>query len=160
VLPRETFDLVVRHAPLVSFDLLVRDAQRRLLVGRRVNRPAQGAWFVPGGRIEKDERLAAAFRRITRAELGVEIELAASRFVGYFEHHYPDNRSGVPGFGTHYIVLAHEITDRDFGSLPNEQHAAYRWLSDAEALADPEVHENTKAYCRHGGSTAVVSTGR
>ena len=86
MLPRETFDLVVRHAPLVSFDLLVRDAQRRLLVGRRLNRPAQATWFVPGGRIKKDERLAVAFRCITRAELGTEIELAAARFVGYFEH--------------------------------------------------------------------------
>jgi colanic acid biosynthesis protein WcaH len=151
VLPRETFDLVVRHTPLVSFDLLVRDAQRRLLLGRRVNRPAQGTWFVPGGRIEKDERLAAAFKRITRTELGVEIELAATRFVGYFEHHYPDNRSGVPGFGTHYVVLAHEIADRAFGSLPNDQHTSYRWVSDAEALADPDVHENTKAYCKSMG---------
>ena len=160
MLPRETFDLVVRHTPLVSFDLLVRDAQGRLLVGRRVNRPAQGAWFVPGGRIEKDERLAAAFRRITRAELGVEIELATTRFVGYFEHHYPDNRSGVHGFGTHYVVLAHEIAGHSLESLPTDQHAAYRWVSDAEALADPDVHENTKAYCKHGGSTAVVSKGR
>ena len=160
MLPRETFDLVVRHAPLVSFDLLVRDAQGRLLVGRRTNRPARDTWFVPGGRIEKDERLAAAFRRITRAELGVEVELEAARFVGYFEHHYPDNRAGLPGFGTHYVVLAHEIAGRTFASLPNDQHTAYRWLSDAEALADPEVHENTKAYFRRGGPTAVVSKGR
>ena len=160
MLPRETFDLVVRHTPLVSFDLLVRDSQRRLLVGRRTNRPAKDSWFVPGGRIEKDEQLAAAFRRITLAELGVEIELAATRFIGYFEHHYPDNRSGAPGFGTHYIVLAHEISGRELGSLPDDQHTAYRWLSDAEALADPEVLENTKAYCSHGGSAAVVSKGR
>ena len=151
MLSKETFDLVVRHTPLVSFDLLVRDAQGRLLVGRRTNRPAKDTWFVPGGRIEKDERLAAAFRRITRMELGVEIDLAATRFVGYFEHHYPDNRSGLPGFATHYIVLAHEISGREFGALPDDQHTAYRWLSDADALADPEVHENTKAYCRDTG---------
>src|SRR6185503_1647071 len=151
MLPKETFDLVVRHTPLVSFDLLVRDAQGRLLVGRRTNRPAQNTWFVPGGRIEKDERLAAAFRRITRRERGGEIDLSTTRFVGYFEHLYPDNSSGLPGFGTHYIVLAHEISGPAFGSLPQDQHAAYRWVSDAEALADPEVHESTKAYCKTRG---------
>src|SRR6185369_10705904 len=118
MLPKETFDLVVRHTPLVSFDLLVRDGQGRLLLGRRANRPAQNTWFVPGGCIEKDERLAAAFRRITRMELGVEIDLSTTRFVGYFEHLYPDNRSGLPGFGTHYIVLAHEISGRSFESNP------------------------------------------
>jgi colanic acid biosynthesis protein WcaH len=150
VLPAETFDLVVRHTPLVSIDLVVRDASRRLLVGRRVNRPAKDTWFVPGGRIEKDERLATAFRRITRVELGAEIELESARFVGCFEHFYPDNRSGLAGFGTHYIVLAHEIEGHPLAALPQDQHAAYRWLSDAQALADPDVHENTKAYCRTG----------
>ena len=150
MLPAETFDLVVRHTPLVSIDLVVRDARRRLLVGRRVNRPAKDTWFVPGGRIEKDERLAAAFRRISRVELGVEIEIKSARFLGCFEHFYPDNRSGLPGFGTHYVVLAHEITGRPLESLPGDQHTAYRWLTDAEALADPDVHENTKAYCRTG----------
>ena len=151
MLPPEIFDLVVQHTPLVSFDLVVRDARRRLLVGRRVNRPAQDTWFVPGGRIEKDERLAAAFKRITRVELGVEIELDATSFVGCFEHFYADNRSNRPGFGTHYVVLAHEIKGRYFESLPKDQHTAYRWMSDAEALGDPEVHENTKAYCRNTG---------
>ena len=151
MLPAETFDLVVRHTPLVSIDLVVRDARRRLLVGRRVNRPAKDTWFVPGGRIEKDERLAAAFRRISRVELGVEIEIESARFLGCFEHFYPDNRSGLPGFGTHYVVLAHEITGRPLESLPGDQHTAYRWLTDAEALADPDVHENTKAYCRNTG---------
>ena len=150
MLPAETFDLVVRHTPLVSIDLVVRDARRRLLVGRRVNRPAKDTWFVPGGRIEKDERLAAAFRRITRVELGIEIEITSARFLGCFEHLYPDNRSGLPGFGTHYVVLAHEITGRLLESLPGDQHTAYRWLTDAEAVADPDVHENTKAYCRTG----------
>ena len=151
MLSAETFDLVVRHTPLVSIDLLVRDAQRRLLVGRRVNRPARDAWFVPGGRIEKDERLDAAFRRITSAELGVSVERSVSRFVGCFEHFYPDNRHGLPGFGTHYVVLAHEISGLTLGALPDAQHQGYRWLSDAEALADPSVHENTKAYCRATG---------
>ena len=40
------------------------------------------------------------------------------------------------------------------GSLPNDQHTAYRWLSDVEALADPEVHDNTKAYCKKHGPVA------
>jgi colanic acid biosynthesis protein WcaH len=152
MLSPEAFDSIVRLTPLVSFDLLVRDPRRRLLLGRRTNRPAKDTWFVPGGRIHKDERLAAAFRRITRAELGVEVALAATRFVGYFEHFYPDNRSGAPGFGTHYIVLAQEFArETPLDALPDDQHAAYRWMSDAEALAHPEVHENTKAYCRLTG---------
>jgi colanic acid biosynthesis protein WcaH len=142
MLDREQFAHVVRHAPLVSIDLLVRDGGGRLLVGLRKNRPAQGTWFVPGGIVRKGERIAEAMRRITRAELGSELE---GRFIGVFEHFYPDNALGEPGFGTHYIVLAYALSGR-IDALPEDQHAQYRWIGDAEGLADPAVHENTKAY--------------
>jgi colanic acid biosynthesis protein WcaH len=147
-LPPEVFSVVVRSTPLVSIDLLVRDAEGRLLVGRRRNQPARGCWFVPGGRIGKDERLADAFARITGDELGVSLRREHSRFVGVFEHFYPENALEAPGFGTHYVVLAHELVRMTLTTLPAAQHAAYRWLGNAALLADPEVHENTKAYCR------------
>jgi colanic acid biosynthesis protein WcaH len=144
----EVFKAVVRHTPLVSIDLLVRDARGNLLVGRRRNRPAIGSWFVPGSRINKDERLADAFARVTQEELGTRVALSSAKFVGVFEHFYPDNALGEAGLSTHYVVLAYQVTLERDRSLPQAQHSAYRWLSDAEALADPEVHENTKAYCR------------
>lgn len=148
LLEPDIFRTLVRHAPLVSIDLLLRDQQARLLVGRRRNRPAGGTWFVPGGRIAKDEKLADAFARLTREELGTSMAITQGRFVGVFEHLYADNAFGEPGYGTHYIVLAYALDARSELRLPTTQHTAYRWLSDAQALADPGVHENTKAYCR------------
>ncbi len=49
-LDRDTFKTIIDTTPLVSIDLLLRNAQGQILVGKRVNRPAQGFWFVPGGR--------------------------------------------------------------------------------------------------------------
>lgn len=149
MLSREQFGLVVRHAPLVSIDLLVRDSQSRLLIGLRKNKPAQGTWFVAGGVIRKDERIADAFKRITAAELGVARSVTEARFVNVFEHFYPDNALAEPGFGTHYVVLAFALdADESALQLPDAQHTRYRWASCSEILADPAVHENTKAYCR------------
>lgn len=148
-LPREIFGAIVRHAPLVSIDLILRDPQGHLLVGRRRNRPAMGTWFVPGGRIAKDERIAEAFARIAREELGIQPPMSAARFLGVFEHFYPDNALDEAGFGTHYVVLAYAVSvEAGIAALPRDQHSTYRWMSDAEALADAQVHENTKAYCR------------
>ena len=70
-LPAPEFLDVVRLTPLISIDLIVVDDHARVLLGRRVNRPALGAWFVPGGRIHKDESLGGAFSRIVREELGL-----------------------------------------------------------------------------------------
>ena len=69
-LPAEVFGEVIRNTPLVAIDLVVRDQSGRALLGKRLNRPAQGYWFAPGGRIRKNETLDAAFLRLTAAELG------------------------------------------------------------------------------------------
>ena len=141
------FAEVIRLTPLVAIDLVVRSAEGRVLVGRRVNEPAKGLLFVPGSRISKNETRAAAFKRITREELGVELEIERSRFLGVYEHLYPTNRFERAGFGTHYIVLAHELRHAlDHSKLPKDQHGEYLWLTPEELLASPEVHANTKAY--------------
>jgi len=46
----DIFQAIATHTPLVSIDLIVHDRQRRVLLGWRRNWPAQGCWFVPGGR--------------------------------------------------------------------------------------------------------------
>ena len=79
---------VVRQAPLVSIDLVVRDANNRVLLGLRTNEPAKGSYFVPDGRILKDERLNNAFARILKAETSFVIPIAESHFIGVYEHFY------------------------------------------------------------------------
>ena len=58
----------------------------RYLTGLRSNPPAQGAWFVPGGRIRKNEPLALALDRIAREELGLHAMAAAWTPCGVHEH--------------------------------------------------------------------------
>jgi colanic acid biosynthesis protein WcaH len=147
-LPREQFLEVVARTPLVSIDLVVRDSAGRVLLGLRRNAPARGFWFVPGGVIRKNETLDVAFSRISRNELGQELRRADSRLLGAYEHLYAENADDRPGFGTHYVVLAHAIEVPGLPALPPEQHSVYRWMSPAEVLDTPDVHENTKAYFR------------
>lgn len=144
---------VLRLTPLVAIDLIVKDSAGRVLIGHRRNRPARGTWFVPGGRILKDETLDAAFARIVDAELGVEkLQRSVARFEGVFEHHYNDNFAAEPDVSTHYIVLAYSLPVISLTGTPRigrlEQHSEYLWLTPAELLACDDVHENTKAYFR------------
>jgi colanic acid biosynthesis protein WcaH len=147
-LPREQFLEVVARAPLVSMDLIVRDGTGRVLLGLRRNAPARGWWFVPGGAIRKNETLDIAFRRISRSELGRELRRTDGSLLGVHEHFYPENADDRPGFGTHYVVLAHTLTLEEPLSPPPDQHSVYRWLEPAELLATADVHEHTKAYFR------------
>lgn len=94
--------------PLISIDLLIQNEYGEYLLGLRRNRPAQGYWFVPGGRVLKDESLNDAFKRLTFEELGIELERNQAHFKGVYEHFYEDSVFGEAP-GTHYIVLAHQM---------------------------------------------------
>lgn len=149
-LPAGDFLEALGRLPLVSIDLLVVDGCQRLLVGQRRNRPAQGAWFVPGGRILRFEPLAQAFARIARTELGVDLALRDARFAGVFEHFYDDNFAGVDNIGTHYVVLAYRVSRgcADACSIHphDQQHERFRWMRRDELVDRADVHPNTRAY--------------
>lgn len=149
-LDSELFKSVVANTPLISVDLIVRNPKYQILLGKRVNRPAQGYWFVPGGRVRKDERLADAFARLVNEELGLTTYgMQDALFLGPFEHFYTDNFSGND-FSTHYVVLGYQIDiDLLSGQFPEEQHDSYRWFSVNELLNLPDVHIHTKQYFKN-----------
>ena len=138
---------IIEATPLVSIDLIVRNEKGEALLGHRRNRPAQGFWFVPGGRIRKNERVNEALLRISRRELGMEISQA--KLLGVFDHLYPDNFLGAPDVSTHYVVLGMEAMWPAGASVQaDDQHDEFKWWTVAEILAADAVHENTKAYFR------------
>ncbi|NJB82791.1 GDP-mannose mannosyl hydrolase [Wenyingzhuangia aestuarii] len=146
-LPKKVYTEVVRNTPLVSIDLIIEDAEGRILLGYRLNSPAKHTWFVLGGVIRKNESFLAAFQRISTAELGFKIQLTAASFVGVYEHIYPTNFTDTEDFGTHYIVNAfHVQLSKKAINLPKDQHAEYWWAHKKELLAHKEVHANTKNY--------------
>lgn len=145
-LDEDTFKTVIDSTPLVSIDLVVKNSQGQYLLGYRTNRPAQGMWFVPGGRIQKDETMDAAFLRLTINELGKAIARKDAVFIGPFEHFYQDYVFGSE-CTTHYVVLGYAVNlDIDLANLPNEQHNQYKWFSQDELLNSDEVHIHSKWY--------------
>jgi colanic acid biosynthesis protein WcaH len=142
------FLTVVSNTPLIALDLILHDDQGRYLLGRRVNRPARGAWFVPGGRVRKDERLDDAFARLTFEELGLRGgDRSDAELMGVYEHFYDDNFSGKDGISTHYVVLGYRFrSPQRLPHLPLDQHSDYRWASAEDIALDESVHENSRAY--------------
>src|SRR5580700_157310 len=85
---------VIRLAPLIAMDFIVRNAQSEVLLGLRNNEPAKGSYFVPGGRIWKGERLRDAFARILKSETNCAGNFDDARALGVYEHFYATNRFG------------------------------------------------------------------
>lgn len=152
MLARDDFLFVVDKTPLIAIDLFIVRNACEVLLGKRLNRPAQGYWFVPGGRIRKGENIANALLRVAETELGLGNALTAQELtvnqLGVYEHFYDDCFAGECGVATHYVVLCHRIdVPKDFEPPAiDTQHADWRWWSLDEALLADSVHRYTKDY--------------
>ena len=145
-LEKTTFETVIASTPLISIDLIIKNSHGEYLLGYRTNKPAKGFWFVPGGRILKDETMDSAFVRLCQNELGIDAVRTNAEFLGTYEHFYQDCVFG-DDITTHYVVLAYEVVlDINISELPNEQHNQYNWFSKSELLARDDVHLHSKWY--------------
>ena len=140
----DLFKTIIEHTPLVSVDLIVKH-NGKVLLGKRVNKPAQGYWFTLGGRVLKNERIESAIQRIGKLELGIIIN-SNPKFIGVFEHLYDD--SIFDAVSTHYVNIGYVIEVSGLEDLPKDQHNAYRWFGLEELMQSDEVHTYVKDYFR------------
>jgi len=144
------FRIVIESVPLVSIDFLIKNESDEFLLGKRLNKPAQGLWFAPGGRIRKMERLSDAFGRISETELGGFIRFEESEFIGVFEHMYR-NSAFSDDNGTHYVSIGF-MCDLPASAIrfPTSQHSKFRWFGIEEIEASVDVHHHTKEFFNQG----------
>ncbi len=139
------FSQIIKNTPLISIDLIVKNNQNEVLLGKRSNNPAKGFWFTPGGRIYKDESIEDAFRRISKDELGTKFNISDAKFLGVFQHFYDDNVFNNK-FSTHYIVLAFEIETSKKLGLDRIQHLGQKWFKKDTLNSSDLVHKYVKDY--------------
>lgn len=146
MLNHDEFRQVVQNAPLFAIDLVILNGKHEILLGLRKNPPAQGYWFVPGGRVFKGESLDDGFLRVAEAELDQKIQRTESTLLGLYEHFYNDSIFGL-SISTHYINATHLVRVANMDTeLPIGQHEVYRWVSLDSLNADPSIHQYSKVF--------------
>lgn len=152
-IPNEDWETIVRNVPIVSVDLVVCSPDG-IVLGSRVNEPAKGEWFVPGGRVHKHERLTEAVHRLAREELNVD-GVTIRESLGAYEHLY-DTTEVVNSDGKHYLANGFVVeTDKRVDDMTiDDQHGDVKAF---ESDAFPDLHEYTSAYLRDADTVAYSS---
>ena len=150
-LSEETFLEIVKHTPLVAIDLIVENENKEILIGLRKNEPAKNSWFVPGGRILKNETLEEALKRLLQEELGIQTFSGGYKIMGVYTHHYDTcfYQKNPYKTSTHYIVIpVHFTIHKDVINTEamKDQHHDVKWKTCTYILTDDSVHLNTKQY--------------
>lgn len=154
------FEQAVACLPLISIDICVTDPAHRLLIGLRTNRPAQGWWFTPGGRIRKNEAQEQAMQRIAQGELGLDHDKFQAlrgrmQLMGAWDHFYPDSAFS-PDISTHYVNMPYWLplswAELEWLNLPlasqDAQHAQWQWMDVNAAAKHESLHHFARPYAR------------
>ena len=136
-LSQEEYKNICLLTPIICADLLIR-AKDKFLLGRRINKPAQGEWFFPGGRVFKNETLKEAIIRKAKDELGLDIADKNIYFIGIDEHFFDDSRFGgsTHNISVLYGVRFDEEPEIDFDNTQNQE---FKWFSNIDGNWHPYV---------------------
>lgn len=138
---------IIDYTPLVSIDLVIKNTGEKILLGQRMNKPAQGYWFVPGGRILKNETIKEAYTRILFSETGLKIPFSKAQLLGVYDHIYDDNFLGAENVNTHYVVMGFSLSlDENISIVTDDQHSRTLWWEMEDLKTSEQVHINTKRY--------------
>jgi len=74
-LPEPVFRLLSRLTPLLSVDLLIKDAAGRMLPTWRHDESYGPGWHVPGGIVRYKESSVHRVHEVTRLELGAQVDV-------------------------------------------------------------------------------------
>jgi colanic acid biosynthesis protein WcaH len=105
--------------PTVCVDLIVTNPNGEYLLLQRKEEPAKGLWWIPGGRIHKNESWRDAASRKSMEELGVCLELV--EFVSLEE-------SMFPNVNYHTVNVTVHMAYNELDNLRiDSNHSKYRW---------------------------------
>lgn len=136
-IPVDEWASIVRNVPIPSVDLVVIH-NNGIVLAKRTNEPAKGEWFVPGGRILKNEAMEEAVHRIAEQELGVSVEIIEN--LGAFDHFY--DVSDIDGTSKHYVAHGYVVKTQEVELSTDDQHSELKVFNSIP----PYFHNHIIAY--------------
>ena len=147
ILENELWKKVVDNMPIPAIDFLLFSKTKGLLMGKRINKPARNFYFVPGGRVFKNETRNTAIKRISSKEIGKSINLEDCFSLGIYDHFYNESIWENTNITTHYIVEALLIIldSNEFKFNIDSQHSESVWIDESN-VNKLNVHKYSKKY--------------
>jgi colanic acid biosynthesis protein WcaH len=129
ILPTEEYRRVASAVPIICVDCLVVNEEGQFLLVKRANPPLKDEYWVPGGRVYKNERLIDAVHRKMREEIGVDVEVVVS--LGIFEYFDGTPEREDPGF--HTVSIVYLVKPLSYEIKIDNQSTDWGWFKDVPA---------------------------
>ena len=123
--------------PIACVDLVI-VYNGKIFIAKRIGEPAKNQWFLPGGRILKNEHLKEAVIRKAKEETGLDVKIIKPLI--FDETIF--NESSMEGVksGSHTINLSYLLEAKNNEVVLDKQNSEYKWID--------EIDENWNPYIR------------
>ena len=138
-LPEEDYKRVLGLVPVACVDVVV-TLGNKFLLGKRINEPGKGLWWIPGGRVFKGETLEETAIRKIMEELGFETRREGFEILTAKETIFEN--SAIDGVSSHTInsVFLLRLNEKPVINLENSDFSETKWLN----FIDGELHPYLK----------------
>lgn len=124
VIPTKIYHQIITHAPVACVDIAITHNNCVLLV-KRLDEPAKGQWWFPGGRVYKGEMMRDTANRKALEEVGLECEVGPLIYTA--ETVFEDGPNGIPVHSINSCFLLKPLGIKVI-KLDNH-HSAWSWFS-------------------------------
>lgn len=126
-IPRNEYKIIMENMPILCVDLIIQK-DKRILVGLRKDQPLKEEWWLPGGRIFKNERLREAVIRKAKEELNLKVII--EKELGTYEMMEEKGLFGDLKTGIHTLSVVFQVYPLNEKEIKlNESHEEYKWIS-------------------------------
>lgn len=116
---------IMEYMPVVCVDGLIINENREFLLVKRKNEPLKNEYWLPGGRLHKNEKLEEAIKRKMTEELNIEVEIIKS--LGYFEEFFDNTVQEVNG-GFHALSIVFLLKLKNANIKLDNQSTDWKWF--------------------------------
>jgi colanic acid biosynthesis protein WcaH len=116
---------IMESMPVVCIDCLVQNAAGEFLLIKRKNEPLKGEFWVPGGRLLRNERLEDAVHRKMFEELGVDVEIVKN--LGFYEEFFDKTAQNAEG-GFHAVSFLYLVRPLTNNITLDDQSDEWGWF--------------------------------
>lgn len=134
MIDRELYSKIHELLPIACLDLVIIN-QGKILLVKRNREPAKDQYWLPGGRIFRNETFAEAAKRLALGETGINIEFI--KMLGTDNLKFPEDPFGH-GQGTHTITCIAQCVATTTDVKVDENHDAHLWWDPADQM---NLHE-------------------
>jgi len=129
MIPQDIYDNFLKYMPIVCVDVCI-VKNDKIFLAKRNNQPCKGQWYIPGGRVLKNEELINAAYRKALEETNLECHI----YPSILNVETAIYNTGINNIPTHNVNICFKASINKNEKIKlNSENSEYMWVSKEEA---------------------------